>query len=418
VSVNGVFEVGPQQTELICPACQQQLRTGEWVRRCPACGSLQHQACWAASGRCASYQCDSSANIGQARQTADIVLTPEDLERAPAPVGSTIPPALDIGGGPRRFSRLAIAGFICALAGIALLGIPGAVAVVLCGVAIGAIGHTRRLRGLPIAVIGLIIGILDVAGWGLAGAILLDRQSRPSIPATLSSSEELGISAVQESVRHAPPAIQAALKANVVISTSGLGGKWEGSGVLVRLQAARALILTNRHVVGSAIGTRSAKSLLSKTVDLLFWDGKHSTGRVVWVPPDDLDIVLIECSTPSPAASVARADSERPISVGADVFTVGNPLDLAWTYSKGVVSAVRQQESGSAMVTLIQTQTPLNPGNSGGGLYDADGYLLGIATATGDKSVTEGIGFAIALRTVALAMEGTSWADLFTQPLP
>ena len=46
---------------------------------------------------------------------------------------------------------------------------------------------------------------------------------------------------------------------------------------------------------------------------------------------------------------------------------------------------------------VIQTQAAINPGNSGGGLYDQDGYLIGINTWTADKSVSEGIGFAIAL---------------------
>lgn len=46
---------------------------------------------------------------------------------------------------------------------------------------------------------------------------------------------------------------------------------------------------------------------------------------------------------------------------------------------------------------VIQTQASINPGNSGGGLYDHDGYLLGINTWTTDKSLSEGIGFAISL---------------------
>jgi serine protease Do len=49
---------------------------------------------------------------------------------------------------------------------------------------------------------------------------------------------------------------------------------------------------------------------------------------------------------------------------------------------------------------VIQTQAAINPGNSGGGLYDKEGYLIGINTWTSDKSISEGIGFAIAMESL------------------
>ena len=49
---------------------------------------------------------------------------------------------------------------------------------------------------------------------------------------------------------------------------------------------------------------------------------------------------------------------------------------------------------------VIQTQTPLNPGNSGGGLFTNDGFLVGINTWTNDKKISEGLGFAISLATL------------------
>ena len=85
------------------------------------------------------------------------------------------------------------------------------------------------------------------------------------------------------------------------------------------------------------------------------------------------------------------------MKVGESVFAIGNPYRLGWTHTQGVISQMRTQEFDSHRVRVIQTQASINPGNSGGGLYDHDGYLIGINTWTADKSVSEGIGFAIAL---------------------
>jgi S1-C subfamily serine protease len=51
--------------------------------------------------------------------------------------------------------------------------------------------------------------------------------------------------------------------------------------------------------------------------------------------------------------------------IGDDVFTVGNPASLGWTLSRGIVSQLRTQKSGSWEVPIIQTDASLSPGNSG-----------------------------------------------------
>ena len=84
------------------------------------------------------------------------------------------------------------------------------------------------------------------------------------------------------------------------------------------------------------------------------------------------------------------------MKVGESVFAIGNPHRLGWTHTQGVISQLRTQDFDLHRVRVIQTQAAINPGNSGGGLYDHEGYLLGINTWTADKSVSEGIGFAIA----------------------
>src|SRR5207244_3745873 len=76
------------------------------------------------------------------------------------------------------------------------------------------------------------------------------------------------------------------------------------------------------------------------------------------------------------------------------------PHHLGWSHTQGGISQLRSQVFDSRRVRVIQTSAAINPGNSGGGLYDHDGYCIGINTWTGDKRVSEGIGFAIALDTL------------------
>ena len=96
----------------------------------------------------------------------------------------------------------------------------------------------------------------------------------------------------------------------------------------------------------------------------------------------------------------ARAASWKPkteLVIGSEVFTIGNPQHLDWTHTRGSISQLRLQRRGERQVHVIQTDAALNPGNSGGGLYDKSGTLIGINTWTNDKRFSEGLGFAIAL---------------------
>jgi serine protease Do len=80
---------------------------------------------------------------------------------------------------------------------------------------------------------------------------------------------------------------------------------------------------------------------------------------------------------------------------GDKVFVVGNPLGLDWTYTQGVISATRKAFVDGEAISIIQTQAPVNTGNSGGGLYLSDGTLIGVITWARPKRISEGIGLAI-----------------------
>ena len=303
-----------------------------------------------------------------------------------------------------RWNGLAIASFVCALAGIPLFGIiTGMVAVVLAVIALGAI-RANSQRGLGLALAGLLLGLVDVVGWIALIMMILPWFGRELADDLRFSEAPPDLAAIRE----LSPPLQRAMRANVLIERQtglqALGGKAVGSGVILQLSNGEALIVTNRHVVDDDFPTSHSDAaqadrltrLGKMSVTLL--DQPQLEGRVVWLAPGQIDLAMVRVRCrPSSQARDAAWERGRPMKVGETVFAIGNPYRLGWTHTQGVISQMRSQDFDLHRVRVIQMQAAINPGNSGGGLYDSDGYLLGINTWTADKSVSEGLGFAIAL---------------------
>src|SRR5262249_12387002 len=146
--------------------------------------------------------------------------------------------------------------------------------------------------------------------------------------------------------------------------------------------------VTNDHVIANA-----------QSIRVQIADGRVAEAHVVGTDPDtDLAVLKIGLKW-LPIAPLGRSDSLR---VGDVVLAIGNPLGLAHTVTHGIVSATRRAELGIAPVEdFIQTDAPINRGNSGGALVDSSGALVGINTAMVAKSLgVEGIGFAIPVNMV------------------
>ena len=158
-----------------------------------------------------------------------------------------------------------------------------------------------------------------------------------------------------------------------------------GSGVIVDPEGH---IVTNHHVIANADSIR---------VQLA--DGRVADARIVGRDPDtDLAVLKIDL-TPLPVAAFGRSDQ---LKVGDVVLAIGNPIGLTHTVTHGIVSAVSRPQLGIApLEDFIQTDAPINFGNSGGALIDASGALVGINTAIVAKNIgVEGIGFAIPVNMV------------------
>jgi serine peptidase DegS len=158
-----------------------------------------------------------------------------------------------------------------------------------------------------------------------------------------------------------------------------------GSGVIVD-EAGH--IVTNHHVIANAA-----------TIRVQLKDGREADARIVGRDPDtDLAVLKIDL-TPLPVAVFGRSDQ---LKVGDVVLAIGNPLGLSQTVTHGIVSATSRQQLGIApLEDFIQTDAPINFGNSGGALVDSSGALVGINTAIVAKNLgVEGIGFAIPVNMV------------------
>jgi putative serine protease PepD len=172
-----------------------------------------------------------------------------------------------------------------------------------------------------------------------------------------------------------------------------------GSGVILSTDG---LILTNNHVV-SGLTAGPAKPNDPRTA-VTFADGRTTPFTLVGADPTD-DIAVVRAQGLS-ALTPIKLGSSTNLRVGQQVVAIGSPLGLAGTVTSGIISALNRPvspggEPAPTVLHAIQTDAPLNPGNSGGALVDMTGRLIGlnsaIATtgATGNQSGSLGLGFAI-----------------------
>jgi S1-C subfamily serine protease len=117
-----------------------------------------------------------------------------------------------------------------------------------------------------------------------------------------------------------------------------------------------------------------------------------------------VDLAVLRVPDAGHTLPVAELNA-APLKVGQLVVAVGNPFGLNWTVTAGVVSALGRRlpvSPGVELTDLIQTDVPINPGNSGGPLVDAQGRVVGIATAV--MPWARGLGFAVPVSTALAAM--------------
>lgn len=165
-----------------------------------------------------------------------------------------------------------------------------------------------------------------------------------------------------------------------------------GSGVIVK---ENGTILTNHHVIDGA-----------DRITIEMNDGKTFDAKVVGSdPPSDLAVLKIE-QDGLPFLTLGDSDEVR---VGDIVLAIGNPLGIGQTVTSGIISAKSRRtglSDGTSFQDFLQTDAPINQGNSGGALVNTKGELIGINSQILSRSGGNiGIGFAIPSNMAKSVME-------------
>lgn len=234
-------------------------------------------------------------------------------------------------------------------------------------------------RGSPWRVAFLVLLVLVAAGAGAGGIVWATRTGEGSKAATDTA---VGSQQGQQAYRDFP-AMYSSLKGSIARIEILTCDDELGVGTGFAIDAHH--ILTVAHVVAPA-------EHLRVTVN-----GQHPPAKVSGLDIDR-DVALITTKVALPPPYIAL-DTDDP-SVGLPVATLGYPLGEDLTYTQGTVSAVdRSLDAGDVHNTgLVQTDTALNPGNSGGPLVGLDGEAHGVVDAL--DTGANGIGFALGPATI------------------
>lgn len=192
-----------------------------------------------------------------------------------------------------------------------------------------------------------------------------------------------------------------------------LSDSGQGSGVIISKDG---YIVTNKHVIGSGV-----------EFSVNFYDG--STREAKLVGYDELsDIAVIKVPFSEDLVPIALSDREA-LTVGEDLYAIGNPYGYTWSFTSGIVSGVDRLVStsgGNVIPNMIQTDALINPGNSGGPLIDRKGEMVGLISSIYSTSGSaQGISFAlpsdtvkdVAKQIIETGKASRGWLDIVTVEL-
>lgn len=174
-----------------------------------------------------------------------------------------------------------------------------------------------------------------------------------------------------------------------------------GSGVIIDEQGH---VITNWHVVEnfSKVGVVfKPKDTAELKKELAFSARVEKIDQVA-----DLALLKIE-KPPQPTAYLKIGDASK-LAVGQDVHAIGHPEGAIWTYTKGLISQIRPNfkwtysDGTKHIANIIQTQTPIFHGSSGGPLIDDSGEIVGITSFGGESQV---VNFAVAADEIQMFLQ-------------
>ena len=177
-----------------------------------------------------------------------------------------------------------------------------------------------------------------------------------------------------------------------------------GSGVIM---SADGYIMTNAHVVDGVT-----------KINIRLFDGRVFEAKLVGSDPNtDVAVVKIDAQN-LPAATFADSTG---VVIGDDIYVVGNPLgaELAFSLTCGHISSVNREIAiEDTLMSLMQVDAAVNPGNSGGPMANSQGLIVGIVNAKIVEEEVEGIGFAIPANiALSIATELIQYGTVASRPM-
>ncbi len=270
--------------------------------------------------------------------------------------------------------------------------------------------------------IGVIFGVVLTTGFNLDSKSLADQKSEERIyeegkedgqlSATTTFNPQKGFVEVVKKVR--PAIVTIYTTKNVKVPANPWhrffrgfgyedvpeGGEREvpqtglGSGIIV---SEDGYILTNHHVIKDVDELR-----------VLMFDSQEYPAEVIGTDPET-EVALIKIDKKGLTRAILGNSDQ--IEVGEWVLAIGSPLELNFSVTAGIVSALSRNiniigRGGYAIENFIQTDAAINPGNSGGALVDAQGEVIGINTAIKTETGTYiGYGFAVPINIAKTVMD-------------
>ncbi|MBR7112850.1 MAG: trypsin-like peptidase domain-containing protein [Clostridia bacterium] len=235
---------------------------------------------------------------------------------------------------------------------------------------------------------GQVHGIGDAAGYNYA-AVTLPKNDGSTLVG--SSNGSAGSNAMTRIA-----AVAAVRDSVVEISTTTVSNRGQltagaGSGVIIH---ADGIVVTNNHVIAGV-----------SNIYVRLTNGNTYEAYLRGTDEEN-DIAILKIS-PKETLTVAKLGCSSALALGEDIFAIGNPLgELGGTVTEGIINALEREvemEDGTIM-TLLQTSAAINSGNSGGGLFNMAGELIGVVNAKYSAAGVEGLGFAIPVDSAVISM--------------
>jgi S1-C subfamily serine protease len=255
------------------------------------------------------------------------------------------------------------------------------------------------------------IGVGALTGWTGSSSTTTVFRASPAEPPPTAAAAAVGPAAKPLTGNgFSPSSIYAHRSPGVVTIVSVYGHdpetaqRAQGSGFVVSPQG---YILTNSHVITTAGDTAVPRPADSVFVE--FQDRDRAQAKIVgWDVFDDVGLIKVDPSDHK-LAPVPLGNSAAAV-VGEPVAAIGSPFGNENSLGVGVVSAVHRSvdslTSNFNLVDAIQTDAPINHGNSGGPLFDARGRVIGInAQIRSTSGQAEGVGFAVPINSARRSMQ-------------